>query len=494
VTSAPPFVPATDMAREPGPGASAEARTGLPRSVFDIAALACLVALMVRVTIHAGQPLDNGDTWFHLRIGHELWGDWSLAHPGQLSSFASSSWVPTQWSTELLMAKLEDWFGLPGVAVFYGALFLALILGVYLLCRRYCGPLGSTVATGFAVIGCGPSLSARPQVVSLILFVVVVAAWLRAGRDLRVPWLLVPLTWVWATAHGLWSAGVIVGVVACVAIFLDRRPDRRTTIQLAAVPALSVVAACLTPLGPRLLTSQAAVGARTSMIGEWQPTSFRDVPAFVVGVMIAVVVLRWGRSREVPWLHLLLLMLAAGWTALVNRMVGFGGVLAAPLLATALQQLLDSTAPRRRINRVEAVAVGGGALACLLGLLLVAPHSAQHPGGVPSRFTSRLATLPSGTPVAVEDYTGAWMEWRFPGLDPMIDGMLDAYPVSYIRGFDDFRSLQPGWQGFLSRSGAQDAVLVAHSPLSAAMQDQLHWQVVAHDGGWVYLVAPGSHQ
>lgn len=470
-----------------------EKESGIRPSVLTGAALFTFVLVMARVTVHAGMPLDNGDTWFHLRIGHLLWGPWSLTHPGGLTDAASSSWLPTQWSTEMLAAKVEDWFGLPGVAWLFGALFLVFMVTVYAVCRRRASTLPAVVATCLAVIGSAPALSARPQVISLTLLAVVMGCWLRAWEDQRVPWVLVPVTWVWATAHGLWSAGVIVSVVSVVGLVLDRRVDRRTGWKMAAVPVLSVVAACLTPLGPRLLTTQLAVGARTHLIGEWQATSFRTVPAFVVGLMAAVLVVLWASGgRRVAWTHLLLFLVACGWVALVTRMVACGAVVLAPLLAAGLQGLVDERTPLARPGRGEKLAVAGGVLGCLLALGLVVPHTATGPGQVPSAFTARLAALPTGSHVVVEDATGAWIEWRFPGLQPTIDGMLDAYPVSYISDFGAFRDVAPGWQRFLARTHARDAVVLADSPLSAAMQDQLHWRVVQKDGAWVYLVAPGS--
>src|SRR3954463_10360439 len=135
-------------------------------SPTTVMSLAFLLLLMVGMTVRAAQALNNGDTWFHLRIGHQLWGSWSLRHPGRLSDFATSPWVPTQWSTEMLAAKIEDWFGLPGVAWLFGALCLALIGAVYLLCRVRGVPLPSTLVTVLVVVGCLPQLSARPQVVS----------------------------------------------------------------------------------------------------------------------------------------------------------------------------------------------------------------------------------------------------------------------------------------------------------------------------------------
>lgn len=492
VTAPRPSRPRADATSRAAAGTAAAPGAGRSSLVPRLTVALTMLLLMVVVTVHAASPLRNSDTWFHLRIGHELWGSWSLAHPGALSSFATEPWLPTQWSTEMLAARMEDWFGLPGVAWLFGALFLLFIVAVYACCRRLAGPLPACVATGLAVVGATPALSARPQVVSLVLLAVVVASWLRSAETLRAPWHLVPLTWVWATAHGLWTTGLVVGVVCCAGILLDRRPDLRTALRLMAVPVLSGVAACLTPLGPHLVSSQLAVGARASLIVEWGPTSFRELPAFVVAAMLGITVLRWARSREVPWTQIFLLMVACGWTALVTRMVSSGGVVAAPLLAAALQQLLQSRSPWVRARRSEWALLATAVVVLLAALAVAAPRTAQQAAQVPTGFTTRLASLPSGTPVAVEGGVGSWVEYRFPGLDPTIDGMLDAYPVGYIRDYVDFKDVKPGWTGFLRRTHAEVAITEKGSALTAAMEAQLHWRKVAEDGEFVYLVAPAS--
>jgi hypothetical protein len=273
---------------------------------------------------------------------------------------------------------------------------------------------------------------------------------------------------------------------------LDRAVDRRTALRMAAVPALSLVAACLTPVGPRLLSAQLAVGQRSPMITEWGPTSFRTMPAFVAGLMIAVVVICWSRGRRPSYLQLAVLLVGCGWIALVSRTVGCGAVIVAPLLAAALQDLVETRSPLRRPARGERVAVLGGALVCLVALALAVPHTATRPAQVPDGFSSRLAALPGGTPVAVEGASGAWLEWRFPRLDPTIDGMLDAYPVRYIADYGDFVGVRPGWTAYLRETGARVAITKRNTALTAAMQDQLGWRVADRDGGFVYLVAPGS--
>jgi hypothetical protein len=459
--------------------------------VFTFASLATVLLVMGRVTKHAADPLDNTDMWFHLKLGHEFLGGWSLRHPGQLSSFATSPWVPTQWSTEILAAKMDDWFGLPGVAWMFGLLYLVLIAAVFFLCRRHGDLLPAAIAVGVCVVSSGASLSARPQVVSLVLFTVTVAAWSRAARTVTPPWWLVPLTWVWATAHGLWTAGVLVGVATAVGIAVDQKVGWRRAGRLLAVPALSVVAACLTPVGPALLTSQLAVGARTSMITEWGATSFREPAAFLVAAMVGVTVLRWARRAPVAWTSLFQLMLAGGWVLLVTRMVPFGAILAAPLFVAAVSEVLPERT-RSGGLRLERVVVVGGALVCLFGLTLAVPRTADQPSGVPTKFSARLEALPDESTVLVEDGSGAWIEYAFPRLNPTIDGMLDAYPVSYMRRFSEMRKLEPGWVRFIRGSRASVAVLRDKSPLSLAMEAQLHWKVVQKDRDWVYLEAPAD--
>ena len=115
------------------------------------------------------------------------------------------------------------------------------------------------------------------------------------------------LTWVWATAHGLWSAGVLLGLVCCVGLLLDRRV-RPSTRALRRTPAV-VGGDGAHPVGP-LLTSQLAVSARTSLIAEWGPTSFRTVPALVAAAMVAWLAVLWARRGGTSWTHLLMLLLA----------------------------------------------------------------------------------------------------------------------------------------------------------------------------------------
>jgi hypothetical protein len=451
-----------------------------------------IIALLASIILrYSATRLDNQDTWFHLSLGSHFSTDWSLSHPGALTPFATSSWVPTQWSTEVVATWVESRWGLPGVAWLFGAAYFALVLATYVVCRRKSRMLPAAAVTVLVVFASASTLSARPQVVSLVLVAVTVHAWLSTWDDGRLRWWLVPMTWLWATAHGLWSVGVLLGLAASFGLLLDRRLGGFRTPAAFAVPVFSLAVTALTPVGPHLLLSQLAVSARTSLIPEWGPTSFQSVPALVAGLMVGALAAIWARRGRVAWTHLLLLALAGALVLMVTRLVPLGAIVVAPMLA----QALDGVLPRQigspgRLG--ERLALSLIAVAYLGTLAFVTPHTAGEPGDVPTALQPRIATLPRGSVLLVEDGIGGWVEWAEPQVYPVIDGMLDAYPVDYIRQFYDFKRVAPGWQGFVNRSGARDAVLLDGSPVSAALQDQLGWTVVQKDREWVYLEAPAA--
>ena len=82
------------------------------------------LALLIAMGRAVATPLSNTDTYFHLRFGAEFLDGWSLRHPGSVSSFATASWVPTQWLPEVVMARTEQWFGLAGVAWLFGLMIV----------------------------------------------------------------------------------------------------------------------------------------------------------------------------------------------------------------------------------------------------------------------------------------------------------------------------------------------------------------------------------
>ena len=172
------------------------------------------------------------------------------------------------------MARMEQWFGLAGVAWLFGVQLVTLALGLYAVARRWVAPLTAGLLVMVALIASSTGLSMRPQTWSFLLVAVTAAAWFRTREDGRLRWWLVPLTWLWAMVHGMWPLAIAIGVLAVVGMALDRSEGRPSTGRALLVPALSAVAAALTPVGPQLYGAVLVVGSRKRYFSEWNTPDF----------------------------------------------------------------------------------------------------------------------------------------------------------------------------------------------------------------------------
>ncbi|HRK48425.1 MAG TPA: hypothetical protein PK324_22535, partial [Nocardioides sp.] len=306
-----------------------------------VTAYVVLVGVAVVLVGKAAMPLDNLDTYFHLRFGHEfLTGAWSLRDPGSVTRFATADWVPTQWLPQIVMAQLEEWFGLSAVAWLAGLLFLTLALSIYVACRRQAEPLVAAIVVALTLEACTSGMSMRPQQISYILVVVTTAAWLRARETGRVPWWLVPVAWVWTMCHGMWPIGIVIGLVAVAGLGLDREHPRRVLLRMLAVPVLSALVSLLTPVGPGLFEAVLRVSSRAKYFYEWGPPDFTELPKVTLLVLLALAIVPRMRRGKTPWFDLLLIGLAALWAVYSMRTVPVAACLVAPLAAAGVQAVL----------------------------------------------------------------------------------------------------------------------------------------------------------
>ena len=289
--------------------AEAPVRFGRTRVVL---AVLVVVGTLASLVANCARTLTNTDTYFHLRFGQEFLDGWSLRHPGSVSTFATRDWVPTQWLSEIVMARTEDWFGLAGVAWLSGFLEIALFVTLYVVCRDRAEPLVAAALTATALFAMQNGLSMRPQVISYLLVAVVVGAWLRTARDGRVRWWLVPLVWVWAMLHGMWPVALVIGAAAVVGLALDRAP-RRLLVRAAAVPVASAVVAALTPVGPELYTAVAAVGSRSQYFAEWGSPDWTSWEYGALALLLVLTGLAMWRRRHNPWTEIVLVALAVAF-------------------------------------------------------------------------------------------------------------------------------------------------------------------------------------
>jgi hypothetical protein len=456
----------------------ARARTAFPWLV--------LAGILVSLLVNTARPLTNTDTYFHLRFGHEFLHGWSPRHPGSVSTFATADWVPTQWLSEIAMARTEDWFGLAGVAWLSGLLEVLLLLAVYGACRVRSEPLVAMPVTALALYAMQSGLSMRPQVVSYLFAAVVVAAWLRTLDDGRPRWWLVPLVWLWAMLHGMWPVAPLIGALATVGLVLDRRP-RRVVLPSAVVTLACAMAAGLTPVGPALYGGVLAVGSRRSYFAEWQAPDWLSWSSAGLAVLLAVTIASLWRRRSNPWTETLLVALAGVFGAYSERTVPLGAAMLAPLAAGLLQSWMGRRTP---VGRRELGTVLVGAAAALAVLAALVPFTSDQPLREPAWADPALGRLPAGTKVLDDWALGGYLMWRYPHLDLVMHGYGDTFTTGELDRNLGFMQVTPGWQEDLHATGARVAVVRPSSTLAFRLVAEESWTVVHRSDSLEMLRAP----
>jgi hypothetical protein len=451
--------------------------------------LVLVAVLTAGVVRSVAIPVGDTEVWWSLRLG-ELLSHRAPWCPGpRLSSFATSPYAPTELLPDLVGARVEHWWGLPGLAWLYGCGLAAVVVATYLSLRRLAAAVPAALSTCLVLIAASQSLTPRAQLVSMCLLPVVVVAWLRTADDLRHRWWLVPLTWLWSLCHGFWVVGAGVGCLVVLLLCLDRRATGREAGRLVGLAAACVAVVGLNPVGPRLLLAPLVVRERSAYLIEWFRTDLGTPAPLAVLLMLGITVLLLLRAGAYDVVRVALVAVAAFLTWYSTRTVALGGIVAGVVLADALRAwtAAPDARPRARRRETEALLVWSGV--CLAVLALVVPHTSDRVTGVPTAFDDRLDRLPSGSVVLDSHELGGWLAWRHPDLDHYIDPLADAYPLAHLERYVRVTEAEPGWQATVRDSGARVAVLQSAMPLTAALTDA-GWRTVDRSEGYVLLVAP----
>lgn len=456
--------------------------------VLRVAPFVLLGGLLVFVVRFAAIPLTNYDTYFHLRFGREfLDGHWSLTDPGSVTRFATAHWVPTQWSSQIAMAAAEKVGGLGAVAWLFGVVLIGYCLVLYRAARFAAGPLPAILTTLLAITASANGLSARPQLISYILAAMTTLAWLRTGQDGRIRWWLIPLTWFWATAHGMWPTGLSISVVAAAALCLDAHGDGRHRRNLILIPVLSAIVAGLTPVGPSLYGAVLTVTSRRSNFSEWGPPIWTSLPGIALALGIVAVVATAIRSGiRMGWLDTFLIVTALGWALYSTRTLPIAAAMLTPFIARAIQAWLpERQGPR---NERVIVAIMG---CCAAGLLLaLVPSQASRLPTEPSWVQSSLSALPPGTTLLDDQGYGGYLMWRFPKLQLVMHGYGDTFTNAELDRISRLQGGHPGWIADVRDTGAQWALLSAKSFLAYDLTHTQGWYAVHSSPDVVLLHAP----
>ena len=487
LTRQPDVTTAKTLGRDP----NRDAGDPSPRESTIVPGLMSIATVLV-VLFMAIRPVQDVDVWWHLKAGQFVLKGGSFVGPDPWVPFATRPFILNQWLPEVIAFKGYTWFGLPAVA-WLRSVGILLILSAILWCtRRVADTVPALITALAALVGTAGSLSERPQLVSFVFLALWVGASWRTAEDLRIRWWLIPLTWIWASSHGMWIAGIGVGVIVVIGLLLDKRIDLRQSGRMMLVPLASLAVVALTPVGPRLLLTPFEVaGNATSFIQEWQPPNIRGNDfAIVTIILLAGAVVGWVRSASVPpWWQIGLAAVAFVSTVSMVRTIPVGAIISAPLAAASLQRLRGSTP--RAISRGSLKRWGS---LIVVAALVAAPVSmvvARKPALTPEGLRPALSALPAGSVILDDFSVSGWLLWAEPNLIPVIDLRSEIYSKEYFQAYRNAEEVRVGWQKYVKRVNPNYALLRKEAPLRIALQEVLQWTTVREDrSGYVLLKAP----
>lgn len=479
---------ATDTATPSAPSETPEARFAFAGSWI---ARASLLLIFVTLSFGIAKGYVNNDVWFHLRFGHEFLSGWSPWDPGSLSPQGTADWFPTQWLSQVALGQLEAWGGVNAVVIWGGVWALAYALVLYVVCRRLAGPWVAVGLTLLTVVVCAGWLSARPQVISYVFVVLVMAAWTSTYRDGRLRWWLLPLFWVWPMFHGMWPFGMVLSAVALAGLALDRTISRRVTWQGTGLLVGAFCLTFLTPVGPRLVAAVLVVTDRSQYFAEWKPPTFSDPRMLVTVAPLALIVILLARRDKASWFHILLTLTATGIAVYATRMaplaLAVGSVLLCHVLSTRQLDPPTLVRARRRLDLRLALA---GFLASVGILVATAPTVEVRLSDDLTWASPTLDQLPPHSTVLTDRPNGAWLLYSRPELNIPVHGYMDLMTDSEIKKVYRLETGDAGWEETLTWLAPAAAVLARDSTMEYNLRRVLGWKIVAQHEKQVVLLPP----
>lgn len=227
-------------------------------------------ALLLIVFVACGLTPMQGDTWWQLRAGRDMWASGSVMLTDVYSHTAQGAfWSNHEWLAEVVFFGLYRVGGLPLLTLFAAALISGGWMLAWRLTRGPARPVfGLTV---LALVSSAGWWEPRPHAFSL-LFIPLTVSLVASGR---LAWL--PLVFLaWANTHG----GVLLGFVLLAAALAARTASAggswpRPLLTLAACGA----AMTATPLGLHFWVEIPRSLARIRLypLDEWMPSEINDV-------------------------------------------------------------------------------------------------------------------------------------------------------------------------------------------------------------------------
>ena len=496
-------------------------------SLTDFAFLMPIVFLFGRMD-GTKTLLGDCDTGWHIRTGEWIAANHQVpAHDFFSFTKTGETWFAWEWLSDIIFAWLNSHGGLATLVLCSVVLLSVTFTLLYRLALRKANPIVAVVITMVAAASSAIHWLARPHLFSLFFLVLFYRA-LENVRDGRtrlwgIPYLvwLPAATVVWTNLHGGFFVGILmVGAYAAGDVVKMILSAERAAAQAARSRVrdyLLCVGACLAAslINPYFYKLHVHVVEyildpfQAQHIVEFLTLNFHHPVAMffesllILGAGAAI----WHAARG-SYTEAILYLMWAHAALLASRNIPLFGIVAAPMVATALDAWLAKlptlevaswlkAAARKYIaiaaETAETDAISRWHLASVAGVVVVA--ALLYAPAPPARFRSEYdpKAYPAGAIAMLQkdrdariftnDEWGDYLIYRlYPKHQVFVDGRSDFYGDDFVQKYLDVMAVKYDWEQTLGSFGINTILLSPSAPLAGALKESSHWRVVYDDG------------
>jgi hypothetical protein len=441
-------------------------------------------------------PLRDTDLPWHVLLGREILAGAPVHEAGRGWSIAPvpDTWVTTQWLSEVGLALAQRSWGWTGILELRLLSLAAALATLAVASLRHRTSAASLVPFLVGAVTLLLFAQERSQQITFVLAPLLGLGWLRGVREGRlVPWWVVlVVVALWANVHGGWFLAPLALAGVAAGRWLDHGwhdPVARRALALAGV---SLVAACLTPLGPAGLLKPLDFAGSTASINEWQRTVPTDVLGIPALLLVAVLLVAWARGAERPPRSEVAWLLAlVAFSLLAFRNLPPAVLLMAAAASWRLARTWPGGRPAagREGTALTFVALGAAGAGLLAGLVMAATVDPLPDDLYPTSLWSTVAAAPGPARVLAADGQSGWLLLTSPPphTQVAIDGRADRNGADYIASYVAMRDGRPGWTDLFDRLRPDFVLLPVGTPLLELAQTQRGFHEVGRQADVVLL-------
>ena len=402
--------------------------------------------------------LQASEVWAHLRTGTWMLEHHAIPRSGLFSQEPGLPWNDSSWLFDLLIGAVYRLFGLRAIPLLLIVLEVGVAAALFWLARSRGASFWLALTVSAAAQYVIFSLQPLPYVFSILLFAVELTLLLRvreSGTSRDLYWL--PLLFIaWSNLHAQFAIGLCVLALFLIALLLEYRlaslgvpwcrpPVVRPPIRtVTAVSVLSLLGACATPYGPRLLlaflSSYTKVGFEH--FTEMSAMSFRRPQDYMLMLLVMMAFLALGRRRSLEVFELFVLL---GGTAIAFRIQRDGWIAVLAAVAVVSQNLkLRSAVNESQSETFPAryrLAVAGTMALLLVIAAFRLPHARELMDRVrqsyPVAACNYIASNKLPHPLFNEYSFGSFLTWYLRAYPVVVDSRVELYGDETLKEYFD---------------------------------------------------------